>query len=331
MSDSEIGTLRWGLLGTARINRRLIPAIRSMPGHELVAVASREPARAEAYARDWAIPHSLPSYDALLATPDVDVVYVPLPNSLHADWTIAGLEAGKHVLCEKPLALTVDDVDRISAAAHAANRIVTEGFMYRHHAVTLEAVRQVRAGAVGRLRLVRGAFTFMLDRDPDVRLVPALGGGSLWDVGCYPVSFARLLCGTEPIEVSGRAEVGPTGVDVAFTGQMTFPDGVAAQFDCGFRTAYRTSVEIAGTEGTLAIPQPFQPGVHERLVLRRGDAVTEIPIAGQPLFHDEVDEIRRLVTTGGTPRVTLADSRANIATIQALYRSARERQPVALS
>ncbi len=330
MSDARTTALRWGLLGTARINRRIIPAIRKTPGHELVAVASRDAARADAYARAWGIPKSLPSYESLLATSDLDIVYVPLPNSLHADWTIACLEAGKHVLCEKPLAVTVEDVDRIAATAQATGRIATEGFMYRHHAQTLEAVRLIRDGVIGRLRLVRGAFTFLLERDSDVRLVPALGGGSLWDVGCYPVSFARLVCGAEPVEVYGRAEAGPSGVDVAFRGQLTFPDDVAAQFDCGFRTVYRTSVEIGGTEGTLTIPQPFQPGVREHLVLRRGVNVTEIPIAGQPLFHDEVAELRRLVTHGGTPRVSLEDSRANVAAIQALYRSARERRPVTL-
>jgi predicted dehydrogenase len=326
--DAPIG---WGLLGTARINRRVIPAIRAVAGAELRAVASRQGDRAVAYAREWAIPASHGSYQALLADPDVDVVYVPLPNSLHVEWTIAALEAGKHVLCEKPLALTVEDVDRVAAAAREAGRIAAEGFMYRHHAQTDAAVHLVRDGAVGRVRVIRGTFTFMLDRQGDVRLKPALGGGSLWDVGCYPVGFARLVCGAEPLEVVGRAEIGPTGVDLAFVGQLLFPDAVRASFDCGFRAAYRTAVEISGSEGTLAIPQPFQPGLDERLRLLHGSEVTEIPVkAGRPLFEDEVDEMTTLVRSGGPPRVTLADTRGNVATLQALYRSAREGRAITM-
>jgi len=321
---------RWGLLGTARINRRMIPAIRAVAGNELVAVASRDPERAASYARRWDIPRCFAPYEAMLDSPDIDIVYVALPNSLHADWTIAALEAGKHVLCEKPIATCANDVDRIARVAHATGRVVAEGFMYRHHAQTTEALALLARGAVGRPRLVRGAFTFMLERDADVRLDLALGGGSLWDVGCYPVGFARLVLGAEPVEVSGRAEWGPSGVDVAFRGDLRFSDDSAAQFDCGFRTVYRTSLEVAGTEGLLTIPQPFQPGASEHLVLRRGDRITQIAIDGRPLFHDEVDEMHRLATEGGVARVTLDDSRGNVVTISALYRSAREHRPIAL-
>lgn len=321
---------RWGLLGTARINRRMIPAIRAVAGNDLVAVASRDPARARRYAARWDIPRSFAPYEAMLESPEIDIVYVALPNSLHVDWTVAALGAGKHVLCEKPLATRVADVDRIARVARDAGRVVTEGFMYRHHAQTTAALDLLASGAIGRPRLVRGAFTFMLDRDNDVRLDPELGGGSLWDVGCYPVSFARLALGADPIEVSGRAEHDPSGVDVAFRGDLRFADESAAQFDCGFRTAYRTAIEIAGTAGSLTIPQPFQPGSTERLLLRRGDRLTELPIEGRPLFHDEVEEMHRLTTLGGAPRVTLEDSRGNVSTICALYQSARERRPVAL-
>ena len=322
--------IRWGILGTARINRRVIPAIRETSGSELYAVASRRADRAAAYAHDWTIPASFGSYDALLAAPEIDVVYIPLPNGLHTQWTIAALQAGKHVLCEKPLALTVEDVDRIATTARDTGRIATEGFMYRHHSQTQQAVDLVRGGAIGGVRTIHGTFTFMLDRADDVRLDPALGGGSLWDVGCYPVGFARLVCGVEPVEVVGHAETGPTGVDLAFAGQLLFPDDVRAQFDSGFRTTYRTAIEIAGTDGTLTIPQPFQPGIEEHMLLAQGSEMTEIPVAGRRLFVDEVEEMATLARVGGVPRITLTDSRHNIATLNALYRSAREGRVVSM-
>ena len=201
--DGPMTKLRWGLLSTARINRLVIPAIRSASRSTLTTVASRTTARAAAYAAEWDIPHAAGPYDALLADPAVDVVYISLPNSLHAEWTIRALEAGKHVLCEKPLALSVADVDRIAAAATRAGRVAAEAFMYRHHPLTHAAEAVVRSGRLGAIRGFKGAFTFPLTREGDVRLDPALGGGSLWDVGCYPVSYACLLAGAAPLDVFG--------------------------------------------------------------------------------------------------------------------------------
>ena len=211
---------RWGLLSTARINRAIIPPLQASPRHALVAVASRDRERGEAYAREWGIPRVHVSYETLIDDPEIDAIYNPLPNALHAAWTIRAVRAGKHVLCEKPLATTVAEVDAIAREAKAAGVVVAEAFMYRHHPQTLRLKALVDERAIGKLRLIRSAFTFPLTRSDDVRWEPSLGGGSLWDVGCYPVSIARLLAGAEPQEVFGRSRQGEADVDESFTGRL---------------------------------------------------------------------------------------------------------------
>ena len=203
--------LNWGLLSTARINRALIPPLNASKRARLLAVASRSQSSAEAYAREWKIPRALGSYEALLADPEIDVVYNPLPNNLHAEWTIKALRAGKHVLCEKPMTLTLAEMDEISAVSRETGKIVTEAFMYRHHPQTLKVKEIVENGTLGKLQLIRGAFTFTLTREGDYRSDPAMGGGSIWDVGCYPISYARTLVGAEPLEVFGWQVEGPSG------------------------------------------------------------------------------------------------------------------------
>jgi D-xylose 1-dehydrogenase (NADP+, D-xylono-1,5-lactone-forming) len=314
--------LRWGLMGTARINHALIPAIRAGARSALTAVASREPGRAEAYARDWDIPRAIAGYDLLVSDPDIDVIYVPLPNHLHADWTVAAARAGKHVLCEKPLALTPADVDRVADAARTSGVVVAEAFMYRHHGQTRRILELVAEGAVGELRFIRGSFTFPLAREGDVRLRPDWGGGSLWDVGCYPVGYARLLAGAEPETVSGLADMGSTGVDLAFTGTLRFPGGVLAAFDCGFRAAFRTSIEIVGTEASIDVAAPFKPTPREQVRLTRAGAVSLIDIEGEALYSGEVEDIERAALDRAPQAVSLADSRGNVATLAALLASA---------
>ncbi len=199
--------VRWGILGTARINRRLIPAMRAAARSELVAVASRDRDRGEAYARSWAIPHSASGYQALLADDRIDAVYIPLPNSEHVGWTLAAVAAGKHVLCEKPLALDPSEVDAISDAAAARGVVVEEGFMYRHEPLTDRVRSLVADGAVGAVRAVTSGFTFAIERHDDVRLDPELGGGSLWDVGCYPITYAQLIVQKAPVSVAAYSPV----------------------------------------------------------------------------------------------------------------------------
>ena len=322
--------LRWGFLSTARISRALIPPLRVSERNELAAVASRDLRRAEASAREKGIARAHGSYEALLADPEIDVIYNPLPNRLHAEWTIKAAQAGKHVLCEKPLALTAAEVDAMADAARQAHVVVAEAFMYRHHPQTLKVKELVDGGAIGAPRLVRGAFTFTLTRASDVRLDLALGGGSIWDVGCYPISYARYVVGAEPVEAFGWQTLGRTGVDETFTGQLRFPNDVYAQFDSGFRVPLRSHIEIVGSEGVITVPQPFKPGLNEQISLRRGDETQTITIPGQELYLGEVEDMADAILHGKPPRVSLADSRGNIAAIVALVQSAREGRPVVL-
>ena len=323
--------LRWGLLGTARINRALIPAIRGSRRSRLVAIGSRDTARAAAYAQEWEIPVAHGSYEALLADPDIDAVYVPLPNHLHVEWSLRAIAAGKHVLCEKPIALQASEVDTLARAAAAAGVVVTEGFMYRHHPQTAKVAALIAGGAVGEPRLVRGAFTFTLTRDADPRMLPEWGGGSLWDVGCYPVSYARLIAGSEPASVSGIARNGPTGIDLAFGGVLQFPAGLLAVFDCGFRAPFRTELEIVGDEATLVVPHPFKPGEREQLRLVRAETVTLVDVEGELLYLGEVRDMEEAVFGGRPPAISLADSRGTVAAIAALHQSAREGRHVSLA
>jgi predicted dehydrogenase len=320
--------LRWGLLSTARINRMLIPAIRSSARSELTTVASRTLDRGRAFANEWTIPRVLGSYEALLADPDVDVIYVPLPNALHVEWTVRALDAGKHVLCEKPLALTVEDVDRIEAAATRNRRIAAEAFMYRHHPLTHAAERIVRSGRLGRIRAYKGAFTFALTREGDVRLDPALGGGSLWDVGCYPLSYANLLAGAAPVEVFGWQLLSSTKIDLEYSAMMRYADGAIAQFDCGFLGPYRAEMEVVGTDAGLRVDRPFRTDARSRLLLTTGDDTETLPFDPSSPFACEVADFESAVLDGRQQRVPLAESRRTVRTIRALYDSAAAGSPL---
>ncbi len=317
--------LRWGILGTARINRRVIPAMRLARRSELVAIASRERARAEAYAGDWEIPHVFAGYQALLDDPAIDAVYIPLPNSQHVPWTLAAVAAGKHVLCEKPMALHAADIDRIHAAADTAKVIVEEGFMYRHEPLTDKVLELVHGGALGTVRAIVSGFTFALAHESDPRLDPALGGGSLWDVGCYPVTYARLLTGRDPKMVFGSAQWHASGVDEEFMGMLRFPGGTTATIYSGFRAVLRTWLEVLGSEGALTVPNPFKPGVRETLELERGGRIETIAVAGSPeLFVRQIEHFENSALDGAPSVVTLADSRYAAATLSALLDSARD-------
>jgi predicted dehydrogenase len=321
-------TLRWGLLSTARINRALIPPLRQARRSRLTTVTSRSPETAEAYAREWGIPRSHGSYEALLADPEIDVVYNPLPNHLHAEWTIRACQAGKHVLCEKPLALSVEEVDAVQAAAAEAGVVVAEAFMYRHHAQTLKVKELVDSGQLGELRLVRGAFSFLLENPENIRLIPEMGGGSIWDVGCYPISYARYLIGAEPLEVCGWQKLGPQGVDIFFSGQMRFPGEVVTQFDSGFSAPERAFMEIIGKEASLSVPNPYKPGGRESLLLSGGNRVEKVGVRGRELYLGEVEDMEAAILDGKAPLLSLAHSRANIATINALLCSAQQNRVV---
>jgi xylose dehydrogenase (NAD/NADP) len=297
----------------------------------LAAVASRELSRAAEYARHWDIPIAHGSYDALLRDHGVDAVYIPLPNALHVEWTLRALDAGKHVLCEKPLALVPDDVERIDAVARAGGRVVAEAFMYRHEPLIARVVELVKGGEVGALVSVNAGFTYLQTRSPDVRLDASLGGGSLWDVGCYAVNAVRLVVGAEPCTACGFATLSATGVDHSFTGLLEFAGGLVGTVHSSFRTPHRTWLEAAGTDGVLSVTQPFRPAPSDVIEIRRGDEQRRESVEGSPqLFVRQIDDFVAAALDGRAPAVSLADSRGNAAALAALHSAARTRQAVTI-
>ncbi len=324
--------LGWGLLGTAHINRRLIPAMRAARRSDVAAVASRSATRARDYARDWNIPVAHDSYEALLRDRSVDAIYIPLPNSLHVEWTLRALDAGKHVLCEKPLALTADDVDRVDAVARDRQRVVAEAFMFRHEPLTARLLELLADGIIGQLQVIDSGFSFTRTRLPDVRLDPALGGGSLWDVGCYAVNAARLVAGAEPTSVCGFASNNSSGVDDAFAGLLQFPGGQLATIHSSFRATYRTWLDVTGTEGMLRINSFFKPGPREIIELHRDEEeVQRIAVEGSPLlFVKQIDDFVAAALDGRPPAVSLRETRGNTAVLVALHESAKTGRAVTI-
>ncbi len=324
MSD----TLRWGLLSTARINGRLIEAVRASDRSEIAAVGSRTDVAAESYAKEWGIPRPHGSYESLVNDPDVDVVYVPLPNHRHAPWAVRAMRAGKHVLCEKPLALSVVQVEIMARAAEREDRVLAEAFMYRHHPRTVAVRTLVRDGEIGPIRRVHGAFTFPFDRDDNWRHDPDQGGGALWDVGCYPVSFARYVLDEEPVRVWAEHTTSPAEIDLATAGVLRFPEDVLMTFDCGFEAAFRSEMTFVGTRGTIHVPRAFRPEGDAPILIERDGKVEERVLAGyDPLFLGEVRDMEQAVLDGGKPAISLVDSRANVATLVALHAAAETGKP----
>jgi D-xylose 1-dehydrogenase (NADP+, D-xylono-1,5-lactone-forming) len=312
--------VRWGILSTANINRHVIPAARATDKVELIAVASRDQARAEAYAREWEIERAYGSYEELLEDPDVDAVYISLPNSMHIEWSIRSLEAGKHVLCEKPLDRRPEDVERAFDAADNAGRLLMEAFMYRHNPQTHQLVELVRGGAIGKLRVIRSAFSFSVHDPENVRLRPELDGGSLMDVGCYCVSGSRLLAG-EPTAVHGDAYVGETGTDWVFAGILRFPEDVTALFDCGTCLPLRDELEAVGTEGSLFLDDPW----HCRtpvIELRRGNDVERLELEPADSYRLQLENISEAIRGEATPLLGREDAIGQARVLDALFQSA---------
>jgi predicted dehydrogenase len=318
-------TVRWGLLSTANINRRVIPAIRASRRGELVAVASRDLERSRNYARKWDIPEAFGSYEAMLESGAVDAVYISLPNHLHARWSIQALRSGVHVLCEKPLAITTEEVRAMIQARDETGQVLAEAFMYRHHPQTKIAGEWVQTGRLGEIHLVRGVFSFPLSDPRNVRLVVEYGGGSLWDVGVYPLTLAQFTYGGPPIRVYGDRWGTEDGVDLTFTGQLHYPSGGLAQIASSFRAPYQARVSIVGTEGRLTIERPFTG-------MDQGGGMTFHPLDGEPvgvpvpvkeLYLGQVEDMHAAVLDGAAPYLSLEESLAYVGTVQALYESAR--------
>jgi xylose dehydrogenase (NAD/NADP) len=325
--------VRWGLLSTARINRRVIPAVRGSSRGTLVAVASRSQAAADAYAAEWEIPQAFGSYQAMLDSDGVDAVYISLPNHLHAEWTVRALHSGKHVLCEKPFALTLAEVDRMVTAARETGLALAEAFMYRHHPQTKKVGEMVRSGRLGEISLVRAVFNFAIQDRDNIRLAPEKGGGSLWDVGVYPASFAQYIMGGPPSRVVGNQWQGDTGVDERFSGQMFYSGGRMAQISSSLCTPFYTAAEVLGSAGRLALNLPFV-GAHEpssQIMFYPADGpAEEIPGSDEYLYLGEVEDMHAAILDGTPNYLTLAESRNHVRTLLALYESARTGQVVTL-
>jgi D-xylose 1-dehydrogenase (NADP+, D-xylono-1,5-lactone-forming) len=316
-------SVAWGLLSTAPINRRILDAVRESELAEVVAVGSRDQDRAEAYAREHGIARAHGSYEALLADPDVEAIYVSVPNSLHVPWTLRALEAGKHVLCEKPFSRRAEDVEQVFDVAESAGLVVSEGFMWRHHPQSAKLAQLLADGAIGALRLVRVGFSFPLeiDRGPDdARFSAELDGGALMDLGCYCISAIRFVAG-EPASLSGKQVVGPTGVDVIFAGAFTHSADVLSHFDCSFVVPRRAELEVLGEEGSLFVTTPFvitSPGIE----LRRNGDVEQVVVDEADSYRLELDNVSAAIRGEAPLLLGRQDAVAQARVIEALYESA---------
>ncbi len=313
--------MKLGLLTTANINRALL-GVREGASWEIAAVGSRDRGRAEAYAREHGIGRAHGSYGELLGDPELDAVYIALPNALHHEWTMRALAAGKHVLCEKPYTRRPEQVDEAFDVAEAAGLVLMEAFMWRHNEQT-GLVRELLP-RIGELQTIRATFSFRLTREVDVRLDLELGGGSLLDVGCYCVSAARLLAGREPDRVYGEAVRGPTGVDRRFTGTLRFGDALT-EFSCGFDADHR-SLEAIGSEGTLVVPDPWFAS--DGLVLLNGEEHRVEPTSSYRL---ELDNLAAAIRGDAEPLLGRAESLGQARALDALLRSAETGAPVTIA
>ncbi|MDB6179295.1 Gfo/Idh/MocA family oxidoreductase [Paracoccus sp. Z330] len=324
--------LSWGILGTAGIARKaMLPALREANGCCLTAVASRDIVRAEAMAGDFGIPRAYGSYEALLADPEIDVIYNPLPNHLHVPLTMQALAAGKHVLCEKPLALTLADAHKVTAAAKSAGRVVAEAFMTRHHPQWLRAHELLRAGRIGRLTGVQALFSYCNDDPANVRNQKDIGGGGLYDVGCYAVDTARFFFGAEPEAVSCTIDLDPDfGTDRLTTGAAHFPGGGQLSFTVSTQSALVQQLTLLGTEGYLVFDAPFNcPADHAaRLTI---DSGADLLGSGRELltctpadqYRLQAESFVREVQQNRTAPATTGDILGNAAVLEALTRAAQ--------
>ena len=318
--------LRWGVLGTANIGRAAVnPAIRASHNGLLVGVASRSEATARAFAEAGDIPRHYGSYAALLADPEIDAVYIPLPNSLHREWAVRAAEHGKHVLCEKPLALTETECREMEAAAAANQVTLMEAFMYRFHPRTERLVELVHRGAIGEPRVIRSTFTFRLTKPDNIRLKPELGGGALMDVGCYCVNLSRTVAGQQPVEVQAWARWAPSGVDDELAATLRFANGLIAQFDCALTMERRECFEIAGTDGSLVVSSAFLPGTGDVVIEhhRGREPTVSHSVAGADEYILMVEHFADCALNGRPVRYPAAEAAANMRVIKAIDRSAR--------
>jgi D-xylose 1-dehydrogenase (NADP+, D-xylono-1,5-lactone-forming) len=325
-----MSVLRLGLLSTASINLQILRAARETDLVDVVAVASRDGAKAQAYAAEHDLERAHGSYEALLADDGVDAVYVSLPNGMHHEWALRALEAGKHVLCEKPYSRHPEEVEEAFDVAEVRGLVMMEAFMYRHHPQTARVRELVEQGAIGRLRAVNATFSFRLDDLTNVRANPDLDGGALMDVGCYCVSGIRLLAG-EPQRARGEHVVGPTGVDMAFHGILRCADDVVGQIEGSFLAPKRQRLEAVGSDGVLTVEAPWRVDWGGALTITREDEQADVvDVDTGDSYRLELDNFAAAVA-GREPQLLARDDALGQArAIEALYRSAGEGRAIEL-
>lgn len=320
--------VRWGVLGCSRFaDGCTIPALKEARNVELVGIASRSIERADQFRVKHGLPQAYRSYEELLDDPTIQAVYIPLPNGLHAEWAIRAVAHGKHVVSEKPIAANAQEVVSIRDAARQHDRHVMEGFMWRFHPQHIEARRAVRDGEIGTVRLVRVSFSFPFSRDPDSRWDPALGGGSIMDVGCYCISACRYYFLSEPETVYARGTIDSEfHVDTSMAGELEFANG-RALIDCSFTQPFRTDLEVVGDKGVIRCALPFTPGPTATVVINGCEHVT--PQCNQ--YALEFEHVSECVLTGATPRYGMDDALAQMQVVDAVRASVASGQPTVVA
>lgn len=311
--------IKWAVLGWARIARKeVIPAICRTANSQFYALASRHEEHLDECRAEFGCVKVYRGYLDILKDPEVDAVYIPLPNSMHKEWAIAAARHGKHVLCEKPMALTPEDAEAMIAAAQENQVLLMEAFMYRY----TERIARVREildqGVIGPVKFIHSSFRFDLDRANTIKVQPELGGGALYDVGCYPVNFANMVTANEPVAVAAEAHA-DHGVDISFSGVLKYPEGAIATVSCGFNSFRRVFSEIVGTQGTLEVPDTFMGNAGSiRLITAAG--AQEIPVAESDRYGLEIADFAQAILDGKRPRLDLAETVINLRTIARLLK-----------
>ncbi len=316
--------IRWGILSTARIGRHVIPAIHASHNGEVAAVASRSLERAQAWADLQGIPRAYGSYEALLADNDIDAIYNPLPNSMHAEWSIQCAEAGLPTLSEKPFASNASEAQSIVDAFETQDLPLAEAFMYRFHPQQDKVKAILAAGGIGELQIINSSFTFPIASESNIRLSKALAGGALMDVGCYCVNLMRYMTGEEPMRVTAAAHIGRgSGVDETLAATLEFPAGVFGHFDCGLRSFGQHSYTLKGTEGMIVVPQSFVINKASAGIIRhwQGDNYSEHIIPAVDQYQLMVEDFADALLKGRPPRFAPADAVANMLVVDKLLAS----------
>jgi D-xylose 1-dehydrogenase (NADP+, D-xylono-1,5-lactone-forming) len=324
--SSNDAPIRWGIIGTAKINAKLLAGA-AASGIRVTAVSSRDAAKARAYAAEVGATTAHGSYEALLADPEVDAVYISLPNNLHHPWTMKALAAGKHVLCEKPYTRHPAEVDEAWDAADRAGLVLQEAFMWRHSPQTRRLLELLPR--VGPLTAIRATFAFPLQDPANVRLAADLDGGSLMDVGCYTVSASRLIAGEEPDRVHGEQLVGPSGVDIRFGGLLHFPRDLTSLILSAFTTDHQ-GLEVIGADGSIMVPDPWHCRAGTILVRLAGQPEETVTVPFKNPYACELEDMEAAIRGTDRPLLGREDALGQARTIEALYRSAESGQTVTL-